>query len=337
MRVYFSTVIRSAPTLEGGEIVRLQWESKRIEARATVAATNPILDDPNPRGNTRGGRGIARRGDEILVCSYHTVKAFDPELRPVRDLSHPLMVGLHEVHATARDSLLVTCTATDAVLEIDLESGDCRRAWWPREQPGLQAALEVVPLAIDKQADNRGRFLAGDHLSDGGHLHLNAVAEHAGEVYALFNRFGVIANLDRDTVVVRDRGIRRGHNLRIDAAGHALANDTAGRHVYGFDLEKGERTRDVDLMEFAPVAALARWRDRGRRLKQRLHRRGWLSDAPPKPIFVRGLARYGEWLFVGISPATILQIEESTGRLVDHFTFSRRVQDCIHGLHIEDD
>ena len=136
VRIYFSTVIRSAPTLQGGEIVRLQWETKRIEARAPVAATDPVLNDPNPRGNTRGGRGIVRYGDEILVCSYHTVKAFDPALRPVRDLGHPLMVGLHEVSATTRGSLLVTCTATDAVLEIDLETGGCLRSWWPREQPG---------------------------------------------------------------------------------------------------------------------------------------------------------------------------------------------------------
>ncbi|MGH0038205.1 MAG: hypothetical protein ACQGVK_24505 [Myxococcota bacterium] len=335
MHLYFSTVLRNAPTLRGGELVRLDWRTKEVLARTPIAATEPPIDDPNPRGNTRGGRGVALVGDSVAVCSYHTVRLFDRALRPLRDVSHPLMVGLHEVDLTARGTLWVTSTAIDAAIEIDLETGKAVRELWPRELPGIQRSLDVEPLAIDKAADNRVRFLDGDHLRNRHHLHLNAVAEHAGDVYALFNRVGAIANLDRDEVVVRDKGIRRGHNLLIDASGLALVNDTSKRHVYGFDLASGERTFGIDLMELAPVARLARFRDPLRELKLSLHKRGLLSLAPPKPIFVRGLARHRGSLFVGLSPATILEIEEASGRLVDWFTFDRRVHACIHGIAVD--
>lgn len=332
MHLYFSTVLRNAPPLRGGELVQLDWDSKRVLARTTIAATDPLLDDPNPRGNTRGGRGVAVLGDTVAVCSYHTVRFFDRDLRPLRDLSHPLMVGLHELAPTARGTLWVTSTAIDAALEIDLATGKALRELWPREQPGIQRALGVEPLPIDKGADNRTRFLEGDHLRNRHHLHLNAVAEHRGEVFALFNRPGVVANLDRDEVVIRDKGIRRGHNLLIDEAGRALVNDTSKRHVYGFDLASGERVSEIDLMKIGPVARLARFRDPVRELKLALHRRGWIALAPPKPIFVRGLARCGGSLFVGLSPATLLELDASSGRLLDHFTFDTRVHACIHGI-----
>jgi len=335
VHLFFSTVLRGAPPLRGGELVRLDWDRKRVLARRTIAATDPALDDPNPRGNTRGGRGVARVDGEIVVCSYHTLHFFDPELRPLRTLSHPLMVGLHEVFLTERRTLWVTSTAIDAAFEIDLETGKAVRESWPREQPRLQRLLRVEPLPVDKTADNRARFLVGDHLRNRDHLHLNAVAEHDGELYGLFNRVGVIANLDRDEVVVRDEGIRRGHNLLIDERGLALVNDTSKRHVYGFDLARGERIFEVDLMKMPVVAGLARVRDRVRRVKLALHQRGWLRLAPPKPIFVRGLARHAGRLFVGLSPATILEIEEATGRLLDHYTFDRRVSACIHGIAVD--
>lgn len=55
MDVYFSTVVRAAAPEQGGELVRLDWETKQVKAAVPIAATNPVLIDPNPRGNGRGG------------------------------------------------------------------------------------------------------------------------------------------------------------------------------------------------------------------------------------------------------------------------------------------
>ncbi len=105
MEVYFSTVVRPAASGQGGELVRLDWQTKEIKAALPIAATNPDLKDPNPRGNTRGGRGIAVIDDEVWVASYHTLRVFDRDLRRRRDLTHPLMVGLHETFPTDRGSM----------------------------------------------------------------------------------------------------------------------------------------------------------------------------------------------------------------------------------------
>jgi hypothetical protein len=337
VRIYFSTVVRNAPPLRGGELVCLDWGSKQVLGRVPVAAADPPLNDPNPRGNTRGGRGIALVGDEVIVASYHTLHCFDRELRPRRKLSHPLMAGLHEVAPTGRGSLWVSSTAIDAALEIDLASGKALRELWPREQPGLARALGLSPLAIDKEADNRTRFVAGDHLRDRSHLHLNAVAEHAGDVYALLNRQGAIANLSRDAVAVKHRSMRKGHNLSIDESGVAWWNDTSGRRTCAVDLAGEGPRRRIPLLRYPEVARVARRLDRRRRLLVRLQKWGLLRAQPPLPIFVRGLVRHAGHLFVGFSPAAILQIDEESGALVDAFRYSRDVHCCVHGLALSTD
>ncbi|MFH0945721.1 MAG: hypothetical protein V2A76_11030 [Planctomycetota bacterium] len=340
MRLYFTTVIRSAPPLRGGELVCLDWSRKEILGRTPLAATNPTLEDPNRRGNTRGGRGISLVGKEVVVCSYHTLRFFDRDLNPIRDLTHPLMVSLHETCAGGSgegDSIWTASTAVDAALEFDLATGSLLRQFWPREMPGLQQRLGLTPLALDKRADNRGLFLGGEHTQDDHHLHLNAVALFDGEVHALLSRFGTIVNLDRDLVVVEDRMLKGGHNLLIDPEGHALVSHTLGRGVLQYDLRTGKQERRFAFGAAPAVRSLVRTHDLVYAAKRFLAKRRLLPHTPPRPVFVRGLARHGGFLFVGISPATILQIEEKSGELVDLFTYDRRVAACVHGLEVAPD
>ena len=77
MDIYFGTVVRSAPVRDGGELVRLDWDAKRVVKRVSVAPENPNLDhDPNPRGNTRGVRGVQIRGENSNVA-YHLHRAIE--------------------------------------------------------------------------------------------------------------------------------------------------------------------------------------------------------------------------------------------------------------------
>src|SRR5438105_11528205 len=97
MIVYFSPVIRSAPLDSGGELVRLDWERKKVLAKVAVIPTDPVIRDPNPRGGTRGGRGILVEDGQVYVASYHTLHVFDRDLQPVRCISNPFFAGLHEL------------------------------------------------------------------------------------------------------------------------------------------------------------------------------------------------------------------------------------------------
>jgi hypothetical protein len=332
MLVYFSTVIRNAPADSGGHLHALDWDAKKVVKLVPIAATNPRLKDSNPRGNTRGGRGIALVNGEVVVCSFHTLKVYDRDLNPRRQITNGLLVGLHEVYPTGNGTLWVTSTAIDAAFEIDLRSGAIVREFWPREVPALQATLDVVPLDIDKRADNRGRFLGSEHTSNPSHLHLNAVARFRGDIYALFNKFGAIVNLDKGVVVVQDPRLRGAHNLLIDDDGSAAVNDSLGQRIMFFDVTNGGHRRNLNLRTLPPIRRIGRLYKLLHPVKVALYKRGLIKIAPPRPFFMRGLDRADGHLFVGLSPAMVLRIDERNGRLVDCYRHARSVRVCVHGL-----
>lgn len=334
-RVAFGTVVRAAPIERGGELVVMDWSDKTVEARAPMRPRNPTIgEDPDPRGNARGCRGVRWHDGQILAATYHTLEVYDASLQRVGAIDGRLMAGLHEIGLTDRHSVWVSSTAIDAAVEYDLSTHEQVRALWPREMPTLQAALDLEPLPIDKGADNRLRFLDSSATQTPSHLHLNAVEEHDGHVYALCNGHAAVVNLTEDRVALRHEGLQGAHNLKI-VGNTALVNDTFGRAVQFFDLETGERTRSIDLTQYQWVRALIRWQIPsywGRELATRM---GVMEDVVARPLFVRGLALEGDFLFVGVSPAAILQIDRRSGALVDAYQFSDDVHVCVHGLDVQ--
>ncbi|MFB6097517.1 MAG: hypothetical protein ABEK84_00065, partial [Salinibacter sp.] len=181
------TVVRAAPIAEGGELVLLDWDTKTAEAKVPIRPREPTIEeDPNPRGNGRGCRGIRQVDDQLVASTYHTLELYDVHLNRVDALRDGLMVGLHEIAVTDRGTVWVTSTAIDAAVEYDAETGERVRAYWPREMADFQDALGLDPLDIDKAADNRLRFLDPSATDSESHLHLNAVEVHDGSLYALF-------------------------------------------------------------------------------------------------------------------------------------------------------
>jgi hypothetical protein len=333
-KVYFSTVIRSSQPEKGGEIVMVDWQSKTVKARQPVYPTNPNMNDPNPRGNTRGGRGIEYLGNEVVVANYHTLKVYDQNLNHLRDISHPLFAGLHETFSNGNGCIWSTSTAIDAVIGIDIKNNDFSQQYWPREMPGFQHELNLIPLEIDKQIDNRTRFLGKKHNLHPSHLHLNAVAIWNGEMYGLFNSFGVIANLDKGEIVIKDKSLRHPHNLYIEEDGTAVVNNTFDRSIHIYNLHARKLERKIKLTNFGIVRRLY--------LKDQINYliRGFLKLTfvpqinAPRPVYLRGLDKIGDLLFVGISPATILCIDVKNCELLDSYSYSSDVNNCIHGLKV---
>lgn len=335
MQMYFSTVVRMAPVNEGGELVHFDWDKKQILNRVPIFPDNPEVDDPNPRGNARGGRGIALMGDKVVAASYHTLKVFDRELNHIRDLTHGNMVGLHEISAEG-NHVWVSSTAIDAAIAYDIDSGEVVKEFWPREMPAFKKALQLDELKIDRQADNRLRFLERRHLENKCHLHLNAVTPWNGEVYSFFHAFGAVANLDTGKVIFQDSNLRRGHNLVIRDDGIAMVNDTFGPNVRCYDLSSGKQVQVVELGGRKEIVSLVRIQDRIRHQLSTFLKKAKLNRLLPSatPHFVRGMQLVGDRLFVGISPATILCIDLASGEIVDHYQFSRDVRVAVHGLKV---
>ena len=335
MKVLFSTVVRSAPVEKGGEVVFADLGAKTVVATAPVVPSDPLVDDPNPRGNSRGGRGIALLDGEVIVAGYHSLHCFRHDLTPTRKVTHPLMVGVHEVHLTPQRTLWVTATAVDAALEFDVRSGTALRQIWPREEDRFQQALNLTPLQIDKTIDNRLGFLSRAHLEHPSHLHFNAIALYGSELHGLFNNFGVIANLDRREIAFADPALRGAHNLFIRDQ-LAFVSSTLSGAIHIFDLPDWRRRQTIDLTRFPWARRLLRAEQRrvlARRVKRKIR---IVSRVAAKPLFVRGLDGQGEVLVVGVSPATVLVIDWRRDELLDAFHYSDDVNVAVHGLKVID-
>lgn len=334
MEIYFGTIVRAAAVNEGGGLLKLDWNKKTILNEVPIVPADPALDhDPNARGNVRGCRGIRVLGDEIIAADYHTLNFFDRDLNLKRKMTHGLMAGLHEIDI-ADDSIWVSSTSLDAVLKYRLDNGALEAQYWPREMPGFQNELDIEPLPIDKKIDNRETFLDSASFRGPSHLHLNAVCEYQGEVYALFHSKCVVANLTRGTIVIRDDKLKHAHNLIIEEPGLVLINDTHRAVVREYDLASGRQTRAIDIKKMPGIkklvfkSALRAIREMGVSFFSSRRK------ATARPLYLRGLAVDENYIFAGFSPATIARIDRKTGELVDYYFHSSDVRVCIHGLTV---
>jgi hypothetical protein len=332
--IYFGTIVRAAQVSEGGSLCKLDWDSKTVVREVPIVPSAPALDhDPNARGNVRGCRGIRVVGDEVIAADYHTLNFFDRELNFKRKMSHSLMVGLHEIDILDQ-SVWVTSTTLDAALKYRLDNGALEADYWPREMPEFQQELDIEPLDIDKSIDNRTTFLENASFRGASHLHLNAVCEFRGEVYALFHSKCVVANLTRGTIVIRDDKLKHAHNLIIEEPGVVYINDTHRTVVRQYDMASGKQIRAIDIKKMPGIKALV-LRSAVRALREMgisffsTHRK-----ATARPLYLRGLALHGDYIFAGFSPATIVCIDKASGQLVDYYFHSNDARVCIHGLTV---
>jgi len=332
MNVYFGTVARAAPVSEGGSLFKLDWERKSIIREVPNVPVEPSLyHDPNARGNVRGVRGIRICNDEIFAADYHTLNVFDRDLNLKRRITHGLMVGLHETQIVG-SSIWVTSTTLDAALKYRLDDGSMEESYWPREMPEFQEALDLEPLPIDKSIDNRLNYLEQKTFRGSSHLHLNAVCEFRGEVYALFHSKCCVANLTRGTIVIQDEKLKHAHNLMMEEPGVVYINDTHRTVVREYDLETGQQIRAIDIKKMRGIKSLL-LKSAARAIKEMgVTFFGSKRKATAKPLYLRGLSITDDFIFAGFSPATIVRIDKASGELVDYYFHSTDMRVCIHGL-----
>ncbi|MEX0885520.1 MAG: hypothetical protein WD009_03680 [Phycisphaeraceae bacterium] len=318
MHVYFTTVVRRVKPEQGGEIVCLDWDQKKVVARQPMLPTDPPVHHTNPRGGARGGRGVVMHNGHVVAAGYHTLHRFDHQLNEVGRIAHPLYVNLHELsHDDA--SLWACATSLDGLIGVGAD-GSTVDTWWPRETPALQKRYGLTPGRIDKAVDNRLLWLDEKPTEDPSHTHINAVCCHDGERYALLNRFSVVWAVGGDRPVIEDASLDRPHNL-VHHAGHWLINNTGDRSVHVYD-DRGQPVRQLRLLDHEPIARIARA----------------ATDADPgaRPLFVRGLhVDADDRVWVGFSPASIAVFDFHTGALLDLHQHSDNVRACVHGLTVQ--
>ena len=163
---------------------------------------------------------------------------------------------------------------------------------------------------------------------------MNAIASWEGRLYALMHAKGAIVDLTGRRVVYRDPNLKKGHNIVMLGDGLAAVNDTFRTTIRIIDLNEGKLVRSISVRAFPRsqwILARGMLGTAGRVLRT-LGRSA--SPQVARPLFLRGLAIHGGDAFVGLSPATIMQIDLRSGRLKDYFEYSSDVRVCVHGLAI---
>lgn len=320
-----------------------QWPSgQRINER-TIAPENPTVIDPNPRGNSRGGRGVVVYDDVVLVANYHTIEVCDHQLCKLGTVTDGNFAGLHEITRRG-ERLFVACTALNAVAELSLSVKPsvleltrvatplvAMRYWWPTENESVCQQLEIPPTYYTgKHSDNRLQYLDLHNRGNAGHLHLNAVDCDDNHAYALLNKPGAILDLDEMRIVLRDPLLEGAHNLEFVAPGRAYVVSTRAGLLVECDLSRGEVRPLINLNETPFAKQLTRGSRRSR--LSPFQRRS--ADQSAQPLFWRGLAINEDWIFIGTSPAAILGFDRRTFTYCGVAPMSQNVREIIHGIAI---
>jgi hypothetical protein len=128
--------------------------------------------DPNPRGGTRGAKGVSVHGDRLVVCNSDSVFVLDHRLEPVTTFTHPLAGAIHDVLAE-ESGIWVTCTNADLLARFTWD-GELAETWSWRDDALLMRELGFDSLpSTDLALDYRDpRVLQGGVTNV---VHLNAV------------------------------------------------------------------------------------------------------------------------------------------------------------------
>lgn len=314
MHVFVTTVVRGAALEQGGSIIRIDWDRQVVER--TVPVPCPVEREAGPRGARRGGRGICRWGDSIVVANYDTLYFYDRDLNLQRQISHRLFCGLHEVCAAA-EGIWVSSTGVEGILLVDPDSGEVTRKWFAPLDPVLQAPpLSLTPRPVDESIDYRRLLFARAEAP----AHTNCVWVHGEEVYATLSNCGAVVRVFPSTEIrIHDPDMKDPHNGIRLWDGRFIINDTSRQTIRIYD-EGGVPLKSIDLNRF-PI----RIRQEGTMLGGlvRISMPGWL----------RGLSQIAaDRVLVGISPAAVLEVDIAAGELIGQLKLSDDVNNSVHGL-----
>jgi len=326
MRVFLSTVVRGAPVPRAGELISLEWKTKKILKRVPIFPSDPEVPDPNERGGVRGGRGITLTRNEVFVANCHSLLGFDYDLNPTRRITNHQFSGLHEIKLV-EDGIWVSATPLGAVHKVDF-NGNLQQSWWAHDDPVVTEKFDNRRFPIDKNADNR---LINTQASS--KLHLNHVDVHGGRVYASLNNHGAVLRLFPTEVVFHEPSLKGCHNGLITDDGEILLNHSHGHTLMVCDLATGKIKRRINLGEFPETAKLLAG-GKYKNVPWLVRMRNFITrKRMSRPLFARGLCRLdASRVLVGVSPATVLEIDYKQGKLLDMFQLSESPNECVHGL-----
>ncbi len=334
-------------------------EAERILYRGFPPESVYGRDDPNPRGGSRGTKGVSACADGLAIAVAERVSMFDSSWRLRGEVTHPWFGLLHGVLAEP-DGVWVTSTACDLLLRLSWE-GECVESWFWRSDAELRRALGFGSLPdFDPRRDYR------DPLANGGGydiVHLNSVARGRGGLLLNFGQVlgdRALRRHRRERLLIRPleafratrpllRWVRRRRLDRPPDHGHdgrplplnsfaliELRGRPDGRAARVIHQADGIGIPNHDLVE---AGDLLLYNDTNADSLVALDRDGREAGRVPlpgRPGFARGLAWLGGDLFLAgnQSPAAIHTVDIAAERVVSSLVLGGLPKECISGIAV---
>jgi hypothetical protein len=314
VRVFASSVLRiSSDHAITGYLFEIDWPEGTVRSQIPIPidSSTPFW---NPRGGNRGGRGLAAARGILHVATAVSILRYDRELRPLGEFCDPHLAGLHEIFAES-DGFWVTSTSHDLVLKMGYD-GSVMDRWFGSESPVLQRALgftgRQLNLGLNFPAESFATHY--EQYCREERLHANAVWTLGQEVYVLASRRRALVRIRPlpEVVILRDESLADPHNCVVTPDGRVLINDTAHQGIRTFDLSSG---REVDHLSTLVEEIAGR--------STQFVKSGWQRGLFP----LRGSV-----YLVGVSPATVFEVDVDAGVIGRICRIDRDPAHCIHGL-----
>ena len=286
-------------------------------------------EDPNPRGGTRGARGVAVHADRFVLGTHEDITILDPGWSLVRRFTHPILSSVHDVIADER-GIWVACTRGDSVALFDW-AGELEDWWSLGLDEKLAKALNLhLVRPFDPTADYRdpridllGWSTVGlnglGRGSSGVLVSLGRIADRRKRPRLPFRRlpipdpasFAIVAlppdGRIRDTAATI---VLHRTDLLVDAPNHN-ADEEGGLLLYN------DSNRNT----------LVVWdRSAGRELHA--------VQIPGNPPFARGLARIapGRWLVGSQKPLALYAVDLEAGEIVATYDLAGDEEETVYAI-----
>lgn len=136
-----SIVRHASPDQQSSYLTLVDSVSGQVLARYALPEAAGRARDPNPRGGMRGARGLAVMGMGLAIATGDRIFVTDRAGKLVREVSHPLAGGIHDISAAA-NGFWVAATASNFALLFS-EGGDLLDSWHPCSDDGVRNALGI--------------------------------------------------------------------------------------------------------------------------------------------------------------------------------------------------
>jgi hypothetical protein len=329
-RVAVSSIGRGAELDHASGYLRIvDLEQGAVTFRAPVPESRWRAEDPNPRGGTRGGRGVAVHVDRFVLGTHEDVTVLDAGWRLVRRFTHPILSSVHDVLADER-GIWVSCTRGDSVALFDWE-GELADWWSLGTDPKLVQALNLhLVRPFDPAADYRDPRIDLQGWSTVG---LNGLGRGPS---------GVLVSLGRIADRVKRPRLPFGKPPLLDPPSFAIValppqarlRETAASIVlHRTDLRveapnhNAAEEEDLLLYNDSNRSALVVWdRAAGRELHA--------VPIPGDPAFARGLCRIapGRWLVGSQKPLALYAVDVEAGAIVASYDLNGDDEETVYAI-----